>query len=97
MKRESNSQTLGEVMQALVKAYKLGPKLNEVRLVGIWEETFGKPIAKHTNDIKLRGTTLVVELDSSVVREELSYAKQQIIETLNKEMGQEVVTEVIFR
>lgn len=90
-------QSLGDVMKDLVRAYGLGPKLNEVRLVGVWEEAFGKHIAKHTRDMRLKGKTLIVQLDSSVVREELSYAKQTIIERLNEEMGQEVVTDIVFR
>jgi len=97
MKRDSNAQSLGDVLKELVKAYRLEPKLNEVKLQSLWEETFGPVIAKHTTELKLQGTTLVVYLDSSVLREELSYGKQKLVDALNEAFGKEVIRDVVLK
>lgn len=95
--RRSNDQKLGEVIQELLKLYRLEDKLDEVKLMSSWQEVVGEMIAKHTKDLYIRRSTLFVILDSPALKNELSYSKTQIKESLNKTVGRDVIEEVVFR
>ena len=94
--KKSNDQTLKEVINELLEAYKLGDKLKEVRLIDSWEKVVGKLINKHTKNLFIKKKVLFVKLDSAALRNELSYARQKIIKALNKEVKGEVIENIVF-
>ena len=94
--KKSNDQTLKEVINELLESYKLSDKLKEVRLIDSWEKVVGKLINKHTKNLYIKKKVLFVKLDSSALRNELSYARQKIIKALNKEADEEVIENIVF-
>ncbi len=92
-----NEHSLKEVIEQLLKAYKLDDKLSERRLIASWESVMGAMIAKHTKDLYIKPKQLFVTLDSAALRNELSLAKTKIIKMLNEEAGTEVINDVILR
>lgn len=95
--RKTNEQSLKEVLNELLRVYKLDKGLSEVKISRIWESQLGVTVNKHTKELTLREGVLYVHLDSSVVREELSYAKSKLREMLNREAGSEVIKDIVFR
>jgi predicted nucleic acid-binding Zn ribbon protein len=95
--RRSNEQTLKEVLDDLLKAYKLDKGIGELRIAKAWEQQLGVTINKHTKEFKLYNGILYITLDSAVVREELSYAKTKIKDMLNKEAGSDLIKDIILR
>jgi hypothetical protein len=57
----------------------------------------GKNVNSYTNEIVLKKNTLYVNLSSSVLRQELSFGKQKIIDLLNKELGKTVIKKIVLR
>ena len=57
----------------------------------------GKNVNSYTNEIVLKKNTLYVNLNSSVLRQELSFGKQKIIDLLNKELGKTVIKKIVLR
>ena len=96
MKR-SNDNTIKELLERYVNTFKLKGKLTEVEILNSWESVVGEVIAKHTSKIYMSGPRLYVHLDSSVIRQELSYAKQKIIQNLNDKAGYDAVGEIILK
>lgn len=92
-----NEHSLKEVIDKLLKAYKLDDKLAERRLITAWDSVMGDMISKHTKDLYIKNQQLFVSLDSSALRNELSLAKTKIVKMLNDATGQEVINEVIFK
>jgi predicted nucleic acid-binding Zn ribbon protein len=92
-----NEHSLKEVIDQLLKAYKLDDKLAERRLIASWESVMGTMIAKHTTDLYIKHKQLFVSLDSAALRNELSLAKTKIVKMLNDEVGTEVINEVILK
>ena len=90
-------QPLKKVLQDLLKTYHLDDKLNEIRVVKSWEKLMGKAIAKYTTRIYLSKKKLYIYFGSAALREELSYAKQKIIDRINEEMGEEIIEDVVFK
>jgi len=95
--RDSNGQSLKEVIEKMLKNYRLNDGLDEVRIRALWEELVGKMVAQHTKEMFVNKGTLFVKLDSSVLREELSYAKEKIRKDLNDSIGRDFIKQVVFR
>jgi hypothetical protein len=56
----------------------------------------GIAVARRTKNIYIKGNTLHLELDSSVMREELYNGKQIILERINQHAGKELITDIWF-
>lgn len=76
--------------------YKLNVKINEVKVYNAWDKVLGQTIANHTVSKQMIDGKFLVKLDSAALRNELSYAKTKIIASLNKEVGVEVVKELML-
>lgn len=92
-----NEISLKEAINKLIKRYQLQGKLTETQLNDSWEEIMGKPIAKYTRSLQLNNGRLVVKLSSSVLRQELSYGKDQLIERLNEHFGEAVIKDIVLK
>ena len=95
--KKSNELTIKQAIDELLSHYQLNDNLYETRLTNAWEKMMGKVIAKHTLDIQLKKSILFIRLDSAVLREELSYAKQKIISILNRELKKDVIRDVVLQ
>ena len=80
----------------MLQEYNLTEKLSEVNLNKAWADIVGPSIARHTKEIQLRNQVLTIKLDSSVLREELSYGKEKLIKLMNDYTGKPIVKEIIL-
>jgi hypothetical protein len=96
-KRLSNDSPIGDILKEIIQANKLEKGLNQISVADAWKNLMGNGVNNYTKDVILKGTTLYVELTSSVLREELTYGKSKIITMINEELGSEIVKEVVLR
>ncbi|MGB0165300.1 MAG: DUF721 domain-containing protein [Luteibaculum sp.] len=96
MKRD-NTENLGEVIKRLLKAYRINDKYYQIAILEEWNQLMGPLIAKHTTSVFFKGGRLIIRLNSSVLRQELSFTKEKIISSLNKALGEPVIKEVELR
>ncbi len=96
MKRR-NEYSLKEVIEQLIKAYRMEAKLDETQLIGSWEKVVGGIFAKHTEHLSIKNKILFVKMDSAVLRSELVMARSKLVEMLNKESGKKVIEDIVFR
>ena len=82
--RDADPKSLKDVLGAFVEKNKLQKGIDKVDVAEAWREVMGPAISKYTTQVKLDGDRLMVQLSSSVLREELSYGKQKIIDCLHK-------------
>lgn len=93
----SNEQNIKEAIGEFLKSSRLSKKLAEQKIIDGWEKHMGKMIAKHTKQISISNKKLFLHLDSAPLKQELFYSREKIIKILNKEAGEEVIREVVFR
>ena len=96
-KRDADPKSIKDVLGAFVETNKLQKGFDKVNVADAWRDVMGPAISKYTTQLKLDGDRLIVELSSSVLREELSYGKEKIMRNLNEELGKEVITKVVLR
>jgi len=96
-KRHNDQQKIDDLLKLFVKENKLEKGLDKVNVEAAWRDLMGNGVNNYTNSVKLHQDTLYVELSSSVLREELSYGKDKIINMLNEALGKNLITKLILR
>ena len=98
MKRNFESKSLKNVIGNIIdSSNKLNSGLNNIKVQNLWREVMGNNVNSYTNEIVLKKNTLFVNLSSSVLRQELSFGKQKIVDLLNKELGKTVIKKIVLR
>ncbi|HNU22605.1 MAG TPA: DUF721 domain-containing protein [Bacteroidales bacterium] len=87
---------LKKVIEELLETYNLKSGFTQVRIQRIWSQIVGRHIAKRTSEIRLKNDTLFVRLNSAALRTELSFAKTKIIRNLNRQLGEDIIKEIVF-
>jgi hypothetical protein len=64
---------------------------------GIWPAAVGRPIARHTDRLKVVRETLVVEVEDATWQKQLHGLGGQIVERVQKCMGSTAIKQVEFR
>ncbi len=96
-KRMNENMKLSEALENFVSTNKLQKGLDKVNVKDVWNDQMGPGIVKYTTAIKLEGSTLYIQLSSSVLREELSYGKEKIIKMLNVALKKDMITKLVLR
>ncbi len=94
---DPNTQSLGSAIEQVLKTYNLQGKIDGIRIVQAWESVVGSMIARHTTDLYIQKDVLFVYIDSAAIRHELSFARSQIVQNLNKSVGKDVIRDVVLR
>jgi len=88
---DMNQFSLGDALKKVIKKSGLDDTMNEHRLKDAWIKTVGDYCSKNTQSIHFANGELTVRITSAVVKQELLYAKTEVIEKLNVILGQNVV------
>jgi hypothetical protein len=98
MKRNFKSKSIKTILDNMISgSNSLNSGLNNVKVQKIWEQTMGSNVNSYTKEVNLKNKTLYISLSSSVLRQELSYGKQKIVDLINKELGNEIITKIVLR
>ena len=96
-KRNNEHISISDALKEFVETNKLEKGLNKVNVADAWAKLMGNGVNNYTNSVNLERETLYVQLSSSVLREELSYGKQKIIDMLNEELGKVIIKKLVLR
>ena len=97
MKRNFETKSLKSVLGNLIDKNSLNDGLNNVKIQSLWKKTMGDNVNSYTTDIYLKKKTLYVSLSSSVLRQELSYGRQKIVDLINEEIGKNLINKIVLR
>lgn len=95
--RKKNTEILSDVIRQVLKEQHLDAPLNEKRIIDAWPLVLGNNILQYTSDLIIKNKVLYVSLTSSVLRHDLFLSREEIKKSLNKQVGTEVITDIIFR
>ena len=96
MKRE-NTQLISEIIKEYIKEERLEEGLHRARLFKAWDLVVGANGAAATTNKFFRDGTLYCTINSSIIRSQMYYRKEDIIFQLNKMLNSTVVTKLILK
>ena len=70
--------------------------LKKVFLKKIWLNVMGENVSQYTENIYIKNNTLYLKINSSTLKQELTYGKDKIIENFNNEIGSDEIKKIIF-
>ena len=95
--RKRNTELLKDVIAQVLKQNKLDRPLNEKHIIHAWPAVHGHNINQYTSALEIRQRILYVTLTSSVLRHDLFLSKDQIMASLNKHVGADVIKNIVFK
>ena len=95
--RGNHTHYVGDIIRKLMKNPKLAEKMDQLDALDVWKELIGKNLQKFVIDAKMYKGNLYVKLNSSVLRNELSYKKSELKERINNRLGKQVIKEIILK
>ena len=95
--RRNNTNTIGQIIKKIICNNKLSKRLDVLNILDVWNNIIGKDLEKYIKSTKLVDDKLYVKLRSSIVRNEMSYKKTQLIQRINKKLNKDVIKDIILK
>jgi predicted nucleic acid-binding Zn ribbon protein len=92
--RGDNNRPLKEWLKIFTQSPQIRSRLYQTRVEKMWKEVMGPVISSYTRRIKLDGQVLIIYVESSPLKAELSTMKETILKSVNERLGEEYVKEV---
>ncbi|MCF0212854.1 MAG: DUF721 domain-containing protein [Muribaculaceae bacterium] len=90
------AKSLAEIIDKAFQSTDNPEAFDRQRLCSLWGEVVGQGINRMTIRRFVEGSTLHVFLTSAVLKQELSFERQRLVEALNRAVGREVIDEIRF-
>lgn len=95
--RNSNEQSLSEVIRELLDAYRLKDGLTQVRIREAFNALMDPAIISRISDLNYKKGKLVILSRSAVLTHELQFQKDEIKNALNTVLKEELISTVEIR
>jgi len=96
MRRKKNEEPIKDVIQRLLKTYKLSGRINNAKIIENWEKMMGKTIAKHTTGLYIKQGVLYVRINSAALKQEMFLHKPKIKQIVNDFVGGKHIEDIMF-
>lgn len=96
-KPATNMRKLSSVIKKIVSNPKISDKLENLKIIEIWNEILGNNLQKYIIDSKVYNRKLLVKIKSSTLRNELGFKKTDLINQINKRFGKKIIDEIILK
>ena len=90
-------KSLSNVMRKILKNPKLSKRLDNIKIIEIWNELIGSNLQKYVLDSKVYNGKLFIKLKSSTLRNEFTYKKSELLKQINKTFGKKIIEDIIFK
>lgn len=87
---------LKEAIDMMLDKYSLRNRFDQSFVVAHWDKIMGSAIATRTKKVYIKDQILFLQIESAPLRNELLRAKPKIVELINREMGTNLVEDVVF-
>ena len=94
--RFKESHSVRSIIQKISYNKLLSGGLRKVFLNKVWSNVIGENVSQYTENIYIKDNTLFLKINSSVLKQELSYGIDKIIENFNKEVGSNEIKKIVF-
>lgn len=95
MKR-TEPKKIGDILNEVLSEQNLDNKLLELQILDLWPKIVGPMINRRTIERKINNGILYLRIASAPIRQELSLNRTNLIATLNKAVGKDVLNEIHF-
>lgn len=95
--QHKNSQKIAQLISEFIKEEGLEQGLEQIKVYEAWDSVVGERGAKCTTAKFYSGKILYCTINSSMVRSQLYFRKEEIVKGINKITGQESVSSLVLK
>ena len=96
MKRE-NTQLISVILKEFIKEEQLEDGLLRTRIFKVWDLIVGDSGARATSNKFFKDGVLYCTINSSIIRTQLYYRKEDIVAQINKMLNDDVIRKLILK
>lgn len=89
-------KSLQDILQLIIKKQKLDEVIERNELIEKFEEIVGNQIAKHVKIKNFEKGSLIIEIESSVWKNEIFLLREEIIKKINSSFGRQLVNKIVI-
>jgi len=91
-------ELVGNILKNYLKKHRyIDLKLLQYNAILAWEKINSSFMNSHSEALGMKGKILMVKTDSTVIANELALKEKELVERLNREIGENVIDRVIFK
>ena len=94
--RLKQANSIKSIIQKVTSNKFFGDGLRKVFIKKIWLNVMGKNVSQYTENIYIKNNTLFLKINSSALKQELSYGEDKIIDNFNNEIGSDEIKKIVF-
>lgn len=94
--RQNEANPISDLMKHFIKVNNLEKGFLKINVEEEWVKLMGPGVKSYTENISLKGGTLIVKISSAALRTELSYGKEKILSMMNEALGEDTIKKVIL-
>ena len=87
-------QDLSTALKKALKKSGIDRAVRQNKALFVWENVVGKTVAKNCSAEEVNHGTIVVKASTPVWRNELALKKKEIVDKLNKKLGEELINDI---
>ena len=93
----NNTDSITSLVNQYLHNEGLESPLNEYRLMAAWPSIVGEKMSRYTYGMRIKNQTLLVQVHSPALRQELMMRREELVKALNQEIGAMVITDIVIR
>ena len=97
MKRIRKTERINVMLNDFMNQEKISDGIFNVKINEAWKKSVGKNVNKYTKSVNLKDNILYIEVDNPILKQEILYSKQKIIDMLNEEINEKIINKIILR
>lgn len=94
--RTQEVTTAEQAVNDLITHYQLQTQFTVLDIKDAWRTILGDSVARRTQQLQVKGTTIYVQLESAALKNELLMRKTFILQKLNLHTGENPIEELVF-
>ena len=88
---------IDSLIKEITKKPKISEGLRKIDIQEVVKNVLGKNLLNYIKDIHVIDEKLIIKLDSSILRSELSYSKEKLLKNINDNFQESEIKEIILK
>ena len=89
-------QSIKDALSKFLKEKNLDTKLNEHKLITMWDQVMGATISKRTSRLFIKNKILFVHVSSAPLKQELTMSKSKVLALIDEKIGVGILEDIRF-
>ena len=97
MKRNYKLKPIKNIIENFVEQKSISDGIFNIKVQKAWENAVEKKILDYTKEIYVKGEVLYIKVSNPILKQEILYSKQKVINLINEELEKDLIKKIILK